>query len=253
MLSRVALALKRPNLQRQLRQLLASDEVIVDILKGKQRMWERLPREICDLLLVSKARIPSPCEENIRLLCEVPDAPSVVVLLEQDDPELRAQLLAAGCQAVLDAEVSVEGLNDVLQTILEQRRELNQQRLAGAGVFTQPQLRDFVSNSPVMQAFLEVVERVVNSTISILILGETGVGKERLARAIHTDGPRSGGPLRGHQLRGAAGVPAGERALRPRGGRLHRRHAFAARAASSWPTAAPSFSTRSASCRCTCR
>jgi DNA-binding NtrC family response regulator len=36
---------------------------------------------------------------------------------------------------------------------------------------------------------------VVNSDSSILILGETGVGKERLARAIHAESHRSAGPF----------------------------------------------------------
>jgi DNA-binding NtrC family response regulator len=195
MIPRVVLALDRPTVQRQLKQRLAGLDLIVDVVKGKQRLWERLKREVCDLLVVSVSRIPSPCEEMVGLLSEVPDAPMVAVILEHDDPERRAQFLAAGCQAVLDTDVSTESMVDVLETLLEQRREIAQQRLAGAGLFTQPQLRDFVSNSPVMQAFLEVVQRVVNSTVSLLILGETGVGKERLARAVHNDGPRSGGPF----------------------------------------------------------
>jgi DNA-binding NtrC family response regulator len=167
----------------------------VDLLKGKQHLWERLKREICDLVVVSNDRVPEPCAEMISLLYEMPDAPAIVVVLGSDDPELRAQLLASGCQAVLDTEVSVEGLTDVLETVLEQQRERLQQKLAGVNPFTQPQLRDFVSHSPVMQAFIEVVQRVVNSNVSILVLGETGVGKERLARAIHNDSARNDGPF----------------------------------------------------------
>ena len=196
MIPRIVLALNKPTMQRQLRKTLnRSDEHIVDVLQGKERLWERLKREICDLVLVSKARIPEPCEDMIRLLCEVPDAPFIVVILDDDDPELRAQLLAAGCQAVLDMEISVESMVEVLDAILDQRREATRHQLAAAGLFTQPQLRDFVSNSPIMQAFLAVVQRVVNSQVSILIQGETGVGKERLARAIHNDSDRSGGPF----------------------------------------------------------
>jgi transcriptional regulator with GAF, ATPase, and Fis domain len=44
-----------------------------------------------------------------------------------------------------------------------------------------------------MKAFLDLVERVKDSGSSLLILGETGVGKERLARAIHAESPRGGG------------------------------------------------------------
>jgi len=40
-----------------------------------------------------------------------------------------------------------------------------------------------------------IVARVVNSEAPLLIHGETGVGKERLARAIHPEGARSAGPV----------------------------------------------------------
>jgi DNA-binding NtrC family response regulator len=46
-----------------------------------------------------------------------------------------------------------------------------------------------------MQAFMNVVYRVINSDAPLLIQGETGVGKERLARAIHAESPRSAGPF----------------------------------------------------------
>jgi transcriptional regulator with GAF, ATPase, and Fis domain len=39
------------------------------------------------------------------------------------------------------------------------------------------------------------VRRLVASDSNLLILGETGVGKEWLARAVHNEGPRSGGPF----------------------------------------------------------
>jgi transcriptional regulator with GAF, ATPase, and Fis domain len=46
-----------------------------------------------------------------------------------------------------------------------------------------------------MRAFMAVVERVADSDTTLLIEGETGVGKERLARAIHSESRRSKGPF----------------------------------------------------------
>jgi DNA-binding NtrC family response regulator len=46
-----------------------------------------------------------------------------------------------------------------------------------------------------MQAFMDMVTRVVGTNTTLLFTGETGVGKERLARAIHAEGGRSGGPF----------------------------------------------------------
>jgi len=42
---------------------------------------------------------------------------------------------------------------------------------------------------------MEEVHQVATSDTTLLILGETGVGKEHLAKAIHAEGPRSNGPF----------------------------------------------------------
>ena len=52
-----------------------------------------------------------------------------------------------------------------------------------------------VVRAPAMQAIYGQVARVARSTISVLILGETGVGKEVLAHAVHDRSPRARGPF----------------------------------------------------------
>jgi len=58
-----------------------------------------------------------------------------------------------------------------------------------------PTLDEFVSSSPAMQRLLATATRVAASDVSVLVLGETGVGKERLARAMHAASPRANGPF----------------------------------------------------------
>jgi two-component system, NtrC family, response regulator AtoC len=48
---------------------------------------------------------------------------------------------------------------------------------------------------PAMRAVYDQAARVAGSLINVLILGETGVGKEILARAVHNLSPRAGGPF----------------------------------------------------------
>ena len=53
-----------------------------------------------------------------------------------------------------------------------------------------------VIKSTVMKQVMQTVKRLAQSTIAVLILGETGTGKEVITRAIHDSGPRKKGPLR---------------------------------------------------------
>lgn len=58
-----------------------------------------------------------------------------------------------------------------------------------------PRDTDFSGNSRVARAVREQVTRCAASDATVLILGETGSGKERVARALHAQSPRSGGPF----------------------------------------------------------
>lgn len=65
-------------------------------------------------------------------------------------------------------------------------------RSAGAALKSREIVRD-----PVMQALYDTARSAAQSSLSILILGETGVGKEVLAREIHRLSPRNKGPFVG--------------------------------------------------------
>lgn len=54
---------------------------------------------------------------------------------------------------------------------------------------------DLVSRSPTMQKVFEVIPAVAASPSTVLVLGETGTGKELVAKTIHTLSPRQQGPF----------------------------------------------------------
>jgi len=57
------------------------------------------------------------------------------------------------------------------------------------------QIGDLTSRSPLMQRLFEVLPALAASPSTVLILGETGTGKELVARTIHSLSPRSQGPF----------------------------------------------------------
>ncbi len=53
----------------------------------------------------------------------------------------------------------------------------------------------FVASSPLMRNFTEHTKHIAKTDATILLLGETGVGKNRLARYIHSESARASGPF----------------------------------------------------------
>jgi len=195
MLARIVMAAGDTGLLKGLARLLEESDLLVQRLKGKKSLWEQLTRVTADVFLLDRALFPEPFLDKVHLLRDLPDSPSIVVLSDEESSEESAKLLAAGCEAVLYSKLPAEEIADVVITVVDKRSEMVKQSIALGRIPTRYVLSDFVSESPAMQAFVGTVRRVVNSDCSLLILGETGVGKEHLARAIHTEGARSEGPF----------------------------------------------------------
>ena len=111
----------------------------------------------------------------------------------------------------------------------------------------------FRFSSERMAAVERLASKVAPTDSTVLITGESGTGKGVFARSIHEQSPRSEAPVPAGQLRRHSREPARERVLRPHQGRLHRRRPGPQGPVRRRPTAARCSSTRSASCRCTCR
>ena len=106
-----------------------------------------------------------------------------------------------------------------------------------------------VGQSPAMARVLEQVDQVAATDSTVLLLGETGTGKELFATQIHELSARRGRPHGPRQLRGDPGDADRERAVRPREGRVYRRAGAADRPLRAGRPARRSSSTRSATCR----
>ena len=87
---------------------------------------------------------------------------------------------------------------------------------------------EIVGSSKPMRQVVKQVEKVAPSDSTVLILGETGTGKELIARALHRQVETRKPSLRPRQLRGDSAIADCVRAFRTREGSLHRRIATAA-------------------------
>jgi two-component system, NtrC family, response regulator AtoC len=195
MLIRVGLAVKDRNIQKYLAQKLSDPDIRLESFGRERTAWQKLLRSGCDVIVVGESLIPRPTDVGITILNQLPESPTTVVIHDTDSSEQHALLAAAGADVVLYAGVSRKSLSEAIETTLESRRQFIQKRRMIRRGFTEPKISDFVSESQAMQIFMEEVQQVIASDSPILLLGETGVGKEHLAKAIHAESPRSAGPF----------------------------------------------------------
>src|SRR5581483_8715140 len=98
------------------------------------------------------------------------------------------------------AELKRQRAEAELQAALEQVQAL-QKKLEAENVYLQEEIRkehnfeEIVGNSPALLEVLRKVETVAPTDSTVLIMGETGCGKELIARAIHNRSKRKSRPL----------------------------------------------------------
>jgi transcriptional regulator of acetoin/glycerol metabolism len=97
------------------------------------------------------------------------------------------------------------------------------------------------------------LRKVIGKDIPIMVLGETGTGKELLARAIHADSPRRAGPFVAVNCASIPEALIESELFGYEEGAFTGARKRAASARWCWPTAARCSSTRSAICHCICR
>lgn len=194
MILRILLAIESPSLIERIEALLPADDVLVTRVADPSTFWSRLGEESCDLVIAHSDSLPelSRLEASLRALREETE---LVAIAAAENPEHRANLQAAGVLAVINEHLDDDALLRAFAGVIDRlRKSAGQLHQARAEPVERP-MGELSSASPKMKQVLRLAERVATSDSSLLILGETGTGKEWLARGIHAASRRSQHPF----------------------------------------------------------
>ncbi|PYT24368.1 MAG: sigma-54-dependent Fis family transcriptional regulator [Acidobacteria bacterium] len=115
----------------------------------------------------------------------------VVMISGQANIEMAVRATRLGAVDFLEKPLSTEKLLLTVDNVLRLKRleEENRQLRERLGK------HEIIRSSETMRRVMAQVERVAASETRVCILGETGTGKELIARTLHARSPRSGGPF----------------------------------------------------------
>jgi len=157
-------------------------------------------REWCDVIVLDLRSAIMPDEEDdaIRLLDEIntyPSHPPVVVLCQDENRRLFLKAIERGAYDSVTNPPNIDELRLVLRRARKLHAAERELQSLRANARTAGSLHELLGTSAPMQELFALVRKIAPCDVNVLITGETGTGKELLARAIHHLSARSAGPL----------------------------------------------------------
>lgn len=115
----------------------------------------------------------------------------VIMLTGHGTIESAIDAIKNGAFDYLTKPCNLSELDVILEKAVEQRKLVMENSGLRQVVHRQTQDIEIIGESPQMKTLLEMTKKAAQSESAILIQGETGVGKELIARALHLWNPRS--------------------------------------------------------------
>ncbi len=120
---------------------------------------------------------------------------AVIVMTAYAALETAIAALRRGASDYLEKPFSVDLLKERVQGLLQYRETLWKDRLVQRGIQPRATGTSLVGESDAIRALREQIMLAARTPSNVLITGESGVGKELVARAVHTEGARHESPF----------------------------------------------------------
>jgi len=153
-----------------------------------------IARDSWDLGIVTARAAPTADVLHAALKRADPQLPMVVVDPQPSVERARA-CLQAGAGDYLDIARIEEDLEDSLVRLLAISRRVAAEEVLRRAVERPYSFENFLGESPPMRAVYSVIDRIATSNVDVLVTGETGTGKELVARAVHHRSRRAQRPF----------------------------------------------------------
>src|SRR6056297_1987326 len=182
----------------------ALNELLAEELEGQD--WDvrtsrsaeggfELAAEFRPDLVVTDLQLPqADGMQLLESLLRLPRPPAVLMITAFGTVERAVAALKAGADNFLTKPLDIEHLLIACQRLVEQRRlraELDEYRDEYRGDAGTRGFHGMLGNSSVMRQMFEQIERIARADGPVLISGPSGAGKERVARALHTESRRA--------------------------------------------------------------
>jgi two-component system response regulator AtoC len=145
--------------------------------------------------MLSLLDLGSQANDLLRRLKTQGGVPGTIILLaDADAGDLAAEAAALGADDFLQKPFSSQDLENVIKSALARPRR-NWERTPDDEARARLRAEVGLWRSPKMSEVREIIEQAARVDVTVLVMGETGTGKDVVARAIHEQSVRQSGPF----------------------------------------------------------
>ena len=152
-----------------------------------------LEKQIFDVILVDACIQDGSTLDLIRIIKDKNSSAMVIVDFKIDNIDVAVQAIKEGAFGIIQKPVNIDELElKVDQAIEIKRLQQEAQSLRGERNLIY-KTEDIIGESIEIKRVFDIVNKVAKSNSSVILIGETGTGKELIAGTIHYNSPRSNG------------------------------------------------------------
>ena len=123
------------------------------------------------------------------------DPATVIVMSAYGNLDLAIEAMKAGAYDYIQKPFKAEELLLTLRKAEEREALRRENRALKQEILRESAFEDILAKSTAMQTIFKTIAKIADYKTTVLVMGESGVGKELVARAIHRRSSRRGGPF----------------------------------------------------------
>jgi DNA-binding NtrC family response regulator len=183
------------NLRKVLRTELSGEGFSVYEAEGGIHALGLLEKDEYDVLLLDLNMPDLSGMDILKQITASENPAQVIILTAHATVPTAVAAMKMGAYDYVTKPFDLEQLKAVIEKAYEKKSLLAENRVLKTQIKKQSEITRIITKSPLMMELLERVKKTALSNFPVLVSGETGVGKELIARAVHEASKRSEGPF----------------------------------------------------------
>ncbi|MBN1224276.1 MAG: sigma-54-dependent Fis family transcriptional regulator [Candidatus Aminicenantes bacterium] len=175
----------------EIKQFTYDNDIALFFLEPEEDILFALSKNNISIVLIDMDKNKSEGLTRLDIIKQSDPLIDVILIGEGLIPENVVRLISMGATAYLEKPLTAESTQSTLQGIIDKRTLRKETFLLERKLEEKYYFNDIVGKSPYMLEIYSLIEKVAKHFTCILITGETGTGKEMVAKAIHRLSPNA--------------------------------------------------------------